>query len=518
MGFNFGAALGGFADQVVSDIEDKEKEVKLRTRTILDRHVAETAANRKEYKANKKKTTEQLNSIAAFFGPDDPDRWNKARAIVAGGDSHVAKMSSYFTTAQTGGQDVNDIYKFTKGKDDLGFKGVEDTTNSLVQMAQIAKPSFGASEQTSTLFGSTNLSNVYDKSRKQYEAAGLIESVSETPKAGGTYGSGQLDLTALEQDAKPIAQQKANILRDLRDNKEGTPAHTKALQEQAIINDYEESNSIALKIAKEQVKNKGNPSTSFYQNTLKQGMLEIENKYKSDLVTGPDGQPIDPMKKDAFKTQAILDYKKKFVDNLVREGIDTNGLTVIQSDPQLNNIYKDVLKAEQDKITGGGDGDTSVSNTPKAKAQKLVKDNPNLSLDVLVGLKDINKGMTQVQLHRFILNAYPKPKDMTQEDYNDNIKNLVGETFKQFDNNQTLQKKKDSSIDDLYKTKEDNNVIKSVPPRPDSGNLIFDSDEEDAWDKKYGDTHFRDGKPKPVKKTSSNRSKSGNQGVGISGI
>ncbi len=55
MGFSFGAALGGFADQVVSDIETQEKDVKLRTRTILDRHVAETAANRKEYKANKKK-------------------------------------------------------------------------------------------------------------------------------------------------------------------------------------------------------------------------------------------------------------------------------------------------------------------------------------------------------------------------------------------------------------------------------------------------------------------------------
>ncbi len=50
MGFNFGAMLGGAADQIVKDIDDRETEVKLRTRTILDRHVAETAANRKEYK------------------------------------------------------------------------------------------------------------------------------------------------------------------------------------------------------------------------------------------------------------------------------------------------------------------------------------------------------------------------------------------------------------------------------------------------------------------------------------
>ena len=516
MGFKFGAALGGFADQVVSDIETQEKDVKLRTRTILDRHVAQTAANRKEYKANKKKTTEQLNSIAAFFGPDDPDRWNKARAIVAGGDSHVAKMSSYFTTAQTGGQNVNDIYKFTKGENDVGFKGVEDTTNSLVQMAQIAKPSFGASEQTSTLFGSTNLSNVYDKSRKQYEAAGLIDSVSETPVAGGTYGSGQLDLTALKQDAKPIATQKANILRDLRNNKEGTPAHTKALQEQAILNDYEESNSIALKIAMEQNKTKGNPSTSFYQNTLKQGMLEIENKYKSDLVTGPDGNPIDPMKKDGFKTQAILDYKKKFVDNLVREGISTNGLTVIQSDPQLNDIYKNILKAEQDKITGGG-GDT-VPTTTKGKVQKIVKDNPKLNLDVLVGIKGINKGMTQVQLHNFILKAYPKPEGMTDDDYNDNIKNLVGETFKQFEDGNVIQKQKKDNIDNLYKPKK---VIPKINKRPKDDGSFFgmgpDSDkrnkEQADWDKKYKGILDPDTGLPINKKTSSNRSVSGSAGI-----
>ena len=38
-----------------------------------------------------------------------------------------------------------------------------------------------------------------------------------------------------------------------------------------------------------------------------------------------------------------------------------------------------------------------------------------------------------------------------------------------------------------------------VPPRPDDGSF-FDSDEEDAWDKKYGKTHFTDGRPKPPKK------------------
>ena len=42
MGFNFFAALGGAADQITRDLDEQEKEVKLRTRTILDRQIAET--------------------------------------------------------------------------------------------------------------------------------------------------------------------------------------------------------------------------------------------------------------------------------------------------------------------------------------------------------------------------------------------------------------------------------------------------------------------------------------------
>ena len=66
------------------------------------------------------------------------------------------------------------------------------------------------------------------------------------------------------------------------------------------------------------------------------------------------------------------------------------------------------------------------------------------------------------------------------------------------------KKKADDSISNLYKDKDDKKEeVDKVPPRPDSGNLVFDSDEEDAWDKKYGDTHFRDGRPKPKKTSSS---------------
>ena len=423
MGFNFMAALGGAADQITKDIETQENEVKLRTRTILDRHVAETAANRKEYKANKKKVQEQLNSIVSYFG-DDPDRWNKARAIVAGGDAHVAKMSQYFAGAQKNKQNVNEIYKLTKSENDVGLKGIEDTTNSLVQMAQIAQPSFGASGQMSSLLGSTDMSKVYQRGRQEYEKSGLLDAVPTATEPGGTYGSGTLDLSKINTDAKSIDQQKANNLRDLTEYKVGTPEHTKALEKQATINNFEESNSLALKIAKEQNKTKGQATRGFYTNTLKNGLLAIENKFKEAIVNGPDGKPIqDPAEKSKFKEQSILQYKKDFVNNLIRNpgGLSSNGLETIEADPQLNEIYKNIIETEQKKIKG---------TAQKEQAQKIVSENKSVNINVVKQLRGIKADMTKEQLYKFILQAYPKVEGVSVEDHAANINNLIEEAYK----------------------------------------------------------------------------------------
>ena len=247
--------------------------------------------------------------------------------------------------------------------------------------------------------------------------------------------------------------------------------------------------------------------------TLKNGLAGIENKFKDPLVKGLDGKTIeDPAKKSEFKEQSILKYKTDFVNNLIRNpgGLSSNGLEVIQGDPALNEIYKNIMDTEQSKITGGGDN--VVPSSPKAKAQQIVKDNPNLNLDVLIGLKEINKGMTKVQLHKFILNAYPKPTDMSDEDYNDNIKNLVGETFKNFENNKVIQKKKDSSIDNLYGENKGSpkRILDSNGNAPDRGDIVkgfglIITDEEKqkqkAWDDLYGKDFNPNGTPKQVKKT-----------------
>jgi hypothetical protein len=423
MGFNFMAALGGAASQITKDIEEQEQEVKLRTRTILDRHVAETAANRKEYKANKKKVQEQLNSIVSYFG-DDPDRWNKARAIVAGGDAHVAKMSQYFAGAQKNKQNVNEIYKLTKSENDVGLKGIEDTTNSLVQMAQIAQPSFGASEQTSSLLGSTDMSKVYQRGRQEFEKAGLLDAVPTATETGATYGSGTLDLSKINTDAKSIDQQKANILNDLTNYEVGTPEHNAALKKQATLNEFEESNSLALKIAKEQNKTKGEATRSFYMTTLKNGLLGIENKFKETIVNGPDGKPIqDPAKKAEFKQQSIKKYKTDFVNDLLRNpgGLSSNGLDVIQADPELNDIYQNIMKKEQDRIKG---------TAQKEQAQKIVSENKSVNINVVKQLRNIKADMTKEQLYKFILQAYPKVPGVGVEDHAANINKLVEEAYK----------------------------------------------------------------------------------------
>jgi len=436
MGFNFMAALGGAADQITKDIEAQENEVKLRTRTILDRHVAETAANRKEYKANKKKVQEQLNSIVSYFG-NDPDRWNKARAIVAGGDAHVAKMSQYFAKAQDNKQDVNEIYKFTKSENDVGLKGIEDTTNSLVQMAQIAQPSFGKKGETESAFGldmgTTMYRNMYAKARKQYVESGLLDAVPTAIEPGGTYGTGTLDLSKINTDAKSVDQQKANILRDLTQYKVGTTEHTKALEKQATLNEFEESNSLALKIAKEQNKTKGQATVGFYQTTLKNGLAGIENRFKQDIVTGDDGKIItDLEKKEEFKKQKVSQYKTDFVNNLIRNpgGISSNGLKVIQSDPELNDIYNNIMDEEQEKISGGKKGDKKQPETEKSffeqqekilnkkkKEEALEKKRSEFkakfgdNIDKAAADLFSRKGITKLVVFNTLKNVYPDKSD-----------------------------------------------------------------------------------------------------------
>ena len=451
--FNFGAMLGGAAEQIVADIDEKEKEVKLRTRTILDRQVQESYANRKEYKSNKKKVQEQLNSIVSYFG-DDPDRWNKARAIVAGGDAHVGKMSSIFETAQSNKQNINEIYGLAKTDKDSTLSNIEDATDSLVQMAQIATPDFGVSKQTSTLFGQTDMGTVYSKARKEFEQSGLLDAIPTATESGATYGSGKLNLASLKQDAKPIAQQKANILRDLTKYKEGTPEHTAAQEKQNTLNTFEEKNSLALKIAQEQNKTKGTATRGFYQTTLKNGLASVENRLKGDIITGDDGKIISGLEeREQYKKKKILDYKSSFVQDLIRNpgGVSQNGLDVIQADPELNDIYKNIMEKEQDRITGDGDTNKNkVVKKPKKAEQfaTIIDDNPVLDVNTVRLISELYPTMEGKDLYTIIANKYPKKDAESQSDYTKRVGGFIKSISKEKYEKQQTDKVNNKQIDE----------------------------------------------------------------------
>ena len=145
MGFNFGAFLGGAASQIVEDNDELEKEVKLRTRTILDRQVAEAAENRKKFQDDKEKVEKQIMAMAQLFGEGDKFRFNKARAIVAGGDDHYNTMYKELSTHKRLGGDMNTAYDYTSAKEEEGFEGVADAAKGLAKLRTISAPKFSES-------------------------------------------------------------------------------------------------------------------------------------------------------------------------------------------------------------------------------------------------------------------------------------------------------------------------------------------------------------------------------------
>ena len=220
MGFNFGAMLGGAAAQIVDDINEKEKDVKLRTRTILDRQVAQTAANQKEYKANKKKVTEQMNALVGLFG-NTPEGIAKARNIVAGGDTHYTNMYSKLQDHQANDGDVNELVTLTKGAEDIGFKGVEDAVGSIVKLAALPEIKLG------TGFGA----NYFKKEQQAMIDAGLIQTMQLNESAKRSYGSTKIHLNKMAKKAKTM-DEILNETRAKRDKalKSGTQEEIKVAE------------------------------------------------------------------------------------------------------------------------------------------------------------------------------------------------------------------------------------------------------------------------------------------------
>lgn len=384
MGFNFGAFLGGAASQIVEDIDEQEKEIKLRTRNILDRQVAQTLANQKEYKAKKEKVSNQLNALVPLFG-DDPDALAKARSIVAGGDNHYNFMFNKLTTAQDRGQNVNEIYSLIPSKDAVGFKNVEDATNSLVTMAELPEIKLGEATGMAKLFG-LDQKRFYEKERKVLEEAGQIQAATANVPEKGIYAQGKLDLGKMKKAFKSIAEYKLNLLFE-RDKHE--PGSAEYLAADKKYNDFKlnEAKTSATYVTNEMLnKNKKNPNAVSYRDFLSnydmklkefedQGEFITINGKKYTKREGEYKQYVDGLKNE---------YKKKFVENILNDDtggvLNTNGIKMIQLNPDLKEIAKEIQQQKKDdigkpekKVSPFKDIDEKEKAEEQSKANELAK-------------------------------------------------------------------------------------------------------------------------------------------------
>jgi hypothetical protein len=355
MGFNFGAFLGGAASQIVEDIDEQEKEIKLRTRNILDRQVAQTLANQKEYKAKKEKVSNQLNALVPLFG-DDPDALAKARSIVAGGDNHYNFMFNKLTTAQDRGQNVNEIYSLIPNKDAVGFKNVEDATNSLVKMAELPEIKLGETTGMAKLFG-LDQKRFYEKERKILEEAGQIQSADASIPEKGVYARGKLDLGKMKKAFKSSDEYEMSLLNERNKYEPGSEKYLEFDKKYTDFRIKKGETSAAYILEQYRTKNQQSKTAISYGNFRagwEEGVDQIRDKYGERItINGKPALKGSPEYDNYIKSE-IDSYNKKFVQGILDdvEGGDlaTNGMKLIQATPELKEIAQQILKEKKDNI------------------------------------------------------------------------------------------------------------------------------------------------------------------------
>ena len=444
MGFNFGAMLGGAATQIVDDINEKEKDVKLRTRTILDRKVAQTAANRKEFKAQEKKVTEQMNALVGIFG-NTPDGIAKARDVVAGGDIHYTNMYSQIQEHAKNGGDANELVSLTKGANDIGFKGVEDAVGSIVKLAALPEIKTGSG------FGSS----YFNKEQQDYIDQGLIQvkQVQETAKV--SYGSTKIHLEKIAKKAKSVNDTLDETFANLQTAKNGGKpdeiAKAQAARDAAIKR--QESESITLKSAKAAADAK-NTGQSTYREISSNFAADIK-RFENDLYVGGDKGKIRADNEDGFlgirdggdkiKQQKLEQYG---VDWLKGQ-IDGNGKFINAEAEQFvkdNGTLRSLLPGVISSVTGEKDtsgGSTSGNKiTRKEKIATFVKENPDVTPDVAKQFIDLAKKGTinsAKSLSDKLMLKYPKPEGESASEYQKRIDDIAIGVWSEYSKTQADQ-------------------------------------------------------------------------------
>ena len=520
MGFNFGAFLGGAATQITKDIDEEEKRVKLRMDKILDRQQELTIQNQKEFKAKKEKVQNQMNALVPLFG-GGPDAIAKARSIVAGGDNHYNFMFNKLTAAQDRGDNINEIYSLIPNKDAVGFESVEDATGSLVKMAELPEITIGESSSMAKLFG-IDQKAYFNREQQKLVEVGQIISGEKTPSETN-FAQGKLDLSKMSKDFKSVSEmQEYKFASELKKLTPGSDEHKAKLAEYEKFKKGEAELTAGYLIAKYKEDNDKSTeglSAASMQIGWQKEKAALEKKYERSIISSTTGKPI--MKGDPNfekEVQKKIDaYNYEFVKGIVTDttGLNVNGLAVISANPALKNLLPQVKKDLEDAMTTGDTKPKGTVTKPEEQVKKLIQDNKSLSLGVVSNIKNIKPSITKSQLHEFILKAYPKPEGISEEDYNDNVKNLVEESFKSFDateqakkEKEQIKKKKSQSIKDLYNEKPERKLDAkgNAPSRNDivKGLGLMITDEEKRklkeWDDLYGEDFNPNGTPKIKKK------------------
>jgi len=428
MGFNFGAFLGGAASQIVEDIDEQEKEVKLRTRTILDRQVAEAAENRKKFNDDKEKVEKQIRAMAQLFGEGDKFAFNKARAIVAGGDEHYNTMYKELSTHKRLGGDMNEAYSYAAANEEQGFEGVADAAKGLAKLRTIEAPQFTESVRSEgqKLFGIDSKST-YEKARSQYEQAGLLpSSKAEFEDSVKKYGTGTINFQNLKKDKKSIDTMYANKTQELIEldpnDKDYAVKKKKIEAELSTITDgVAKMNAVSSSVLAEKLRQDGKDDTGQTLTEMKNLYKDSRNKYQKGLQYSKTDGIIDDNGETLFDNEAkeYFDSKMKEWDkNYVRGLVDGNG-DLIDNSSDSQSFLK-AFDLDQYVGTPKEKDDTKVKSkdemfkeqveiskslgSPESSIQQLLKQSENVP--------DKNKQKLYQRIFDILQQAYPDSQNL----------------------------------------------------------------------------------------------------------
>jgi hypothetical protein len=426
MGFDFGGFIGGAASQIVQDIDEQEKEVKLRTRTILDRQVAEAAENRKKFQDDKEKVEKQITSIAQLFGENDPFRFNKARSIVAGGDEHYNTMYKELSTHKRLGGDMNVAYDYVAANEEQGFQGVADAAKGLVKLRTIEAPEFTESVRSdgARLFG-IDAKSMYEKARSQYQQAGLLPNSKEQfQDSVQKYGTGTINFQNLKKDKESIDKMYANNMQSILELNPDDPKYKEKrakleAEQKEILKGVAKMNTVSASVIATKLREDGEEgkTTSQHANLYSKALSEFKQGLgysKTDKsIINEDGKELYDEEATEYYNSKINQWKQNYVKGMVdgkgnliddtsdtKSFLDAFGLTqYVGVEPEEKSpkpSKEDAMKLQIEKSKKLGSAESSI--------QELLKENQNVP--------EKNKQKLYQRILDIVSQAYPDNQNL----------------------------------------------------------------------------------------------------------